>query len=102
MNSGDIYDLFAGVLRAALLVALVGSAWLVNHSRDDKRRRPEWIDVIIVLALMGFMWALIDIGNDRISLTSLMVVALAFNLGRWRGAHSVPDHRLVPAPSQST
>jgi len=100
MNNGDIYTLFNGVLRAVLLVALAGSAWLVQRSRDGQPRR-EWIDGLIVLALMGFTWALVDIRNDRITVTSLLVVALAFNLGRWRGGRYVQNDELVISESRS-
>jgi hypothetical protein len=89
MNDGDIYDLFAGVLRAVLVVALVGSSWLVYRSRHDQPLRREWINGVMVLGLMGLMWGVLDIRNDRISFISLLVVALAFNLGRWRDGRYV-------------
>jgi hypothetical protein len=89
LNNGDIYDLFAGVLRAVLLVALVSSAWLAYRPEDGGPPRQPWIDGGIVLALMGLMWALLDIRNDRISFTSVLVVALAFNVGRWRARREI-------------
>ena len=85
----EIYDLLTGVLDAAVFCGVFYSGWLAYGSPDERRARPSWFDAVMVIGLVGLVYALTSIGYDKIRWEASTLVIVAFNLGRWRGARDV-------------
>ena len=87
MSNVGVYDLFAMVVWAVLVVAMAGTARLAFG--EDPGTGGRWINAAIVLGLMVAVYSLLLMGIRRVDLTAAMFVGVAFNLGYWRGSTSV-------------
>ena len=86
-STGLVYDVFAMVVWAIMLVAMAGTARLAFGEQPGMRGR--WINAAIVLGLMAAVYSLLLMGIRRVDLTAAMLVGVAFNLGYWRGSARV-------------
>jgi tryptophan-rich sensory protein len=87
MSNVGVYDVFAMVVWAVMLVAMAGTARLAFG--EDPGTHRQWTNAAIVLGLMAAVYSLLLMGIRRVDLTAAMLVGVAFNLGYWRGSARV-------------